>query len=81
MHIFSLFGGTVLKLGTEKHHKEFLEKIDSLESIGCFALTELGFGNNAVEMMTTATYDPSSSTFVINTPNPLGIHLYSSSYI
>jgi acyl-CoA oxidase len=31
--------------------------VDSLSTIGCFALTELGFGNNAVEMETTATWD------------------------
>lgn len=27
-----------------------------MTGIGCFALTELGYGNNAVEMETTATY-------------------------
>jgi acyl-CoA oxidase len=31
--------------------------VDSLATVGCFALTELGFGNNAVEMETTATWD------------------------
>ena len=41
---FNLFGGTVLKLGTEKHHQGLLRGIDQMESIGCFALTELGFG-------------------------------------
>ena len=54
---FNLFGGTVLKLGTERHHKELLEGIDNLNDVGCFGLTELGYGNNAVEMETTATYD------------------------
>ena len=54
---FNLFGGTVLKLGTDHHHEGLLDAIDSLESIGCFGLTELGYGNNAVEMKTTATYD------------------------
>ena len=30
--------------------------IDNLNDIGCFGLTELGYGNNAVEMETTAEY-------------------------
>ena len=65
---FNLFGGTVLKLGTDKHHKDLLDAIDSLEKVGCFGLTELGYGNNAVEMKTTATYDKSTDEFVIHTP-------------
>jgi len=68
---FNLFGGTVLKLGTERHHKELLEGIDNLNDIGCFGLTELGYGNNAVEMETTATYDPDTKEFIVNTPHPL----------
>lgn len=68
---FNLFGGTVFKLGTERHHKTFLKEIDSLERIGCFGLTELGYGNNAVEMETTAIYDKSTKEFIINTPSTL----------
>jgi acyl-CoA oxidase len=68
---FNLFGGTVLKLGTDRHHKELLEGIDNLNDIGCFGLTELGYGNNAVEMETTATYDADKKEFVVNTPNTL----------
>ena len=45
--------------------------IDTLEDVGCFGLTELGFGNNAVEMQTTAIYDKSTQEWVVNTPNPL----------
>lgn len=41
---FNLFGGTVLKLGTDVHHGPFLRKIDTLDAVGCFGLTELGFG-------------------------------------
>ncbi|MCH2022628.1 MAG: acyl-CoA dehydrogenase family protein [Saprospiraceae bacterium] len=65
---FNLFGGTILKLGTEKHHEILLKDIDSLKSVGCFGLTELGYGNNAVEMKTTASYDASTKEFIINTP-------------
>lgn len=68
---FNLFGGTVLKLGTERHHDKLLAGIDNLQDIGCFGLTELGYGNNAVEMETTAIYDKATKEFIVNTPNTL----------
>ncbi|MEO1335548.1 MAG: acyl-CoA dehydrogenase [Myxococcota bacterium] len=68
---FNLFGGTVLKLGTQKHHDKFLDEIDRLNIVGCFGLTELGYGNNAVEMKTTATYIPETDEFEVHTPEPL----------
>jgi len=37
-------GGTVLKLGTQRHHSKLLKGIDTLEDVGCFGLTELGYG-------------------------------------
>eukprot|EP00128_Syssomonas_multiformis_P011956 Colp12_sorted_trinity150504_noHs@36258 len=69
---FNLFGGTVFKLGNKHHHEQFLDKIDNLTAVGCFGLTELGYGNNAVEMLTTAVYDEASQTFTINTPDTAG---------
>lgn len=36
--------GTILKLGTKVHHDQLLTGIDSLGAVGCFALTELGYG-------------------------------------
>lgn len=45
----------MIKLGTERHRK-ILKGIDDMSAVGCFALTELGYGNNAVEMETTATF-------------------------
>merc|ERR1712168_248609 len=68
---FNLFGGTVLKLGTERHHTKLLKGIDTLDDVGCFALTELGYGNNAVEMETTAIYDDKTDEIIVNTPHPL----------
>ena len=44
---------------------------DTLEEVGCFGLTELGYGNNAVEMETTATYDSETDELIVNTPTPL----------
>ncbi len=53
---YNLFGGTLIALHTDRH-LDFLSKVDSLQHMGCFCFTELGYGNNAVEMETTATYD------------------------
>ena len=72
---FNLFGGTVLNLGTEKHHNNFLDKINSLENIGCFAFTERGYGNNAFKMETTAVFNKSDNTYTINSPT-LASHKY-----
>ena len=66
---FNLFGGTVLKLGTEKIHNKLIKNVDNFKSVGCFGLTELGYGNNAVEMETTAHYDPDTKEFIINSPS------------
>lgn len=67
---FNLFGGTLLKLGTERH-KDIVKGVDDLSVIGCFALTELGYGNNAIEMETTATYNDKSDTITVNSPSAL----------
>ena len=64
---FNLFGGSVFALSTERH-SSLLSKIDDLSIVGCFCLTELGYGNNAIEMETTATYDPATKEFLINSP-------------
>ena len=41
---FNLFAGTVLKLGTERHVRALQPAVDALDVTGCFALTELGYG-------------------------------------
>ncbi|KAI8866100.1 acyl-CoA oxidase [Ramicandelaber brevisporus] len=64
---YNLFGGTLIKLGTERH-RYLIPDIDALRSTGCFGLTELGYGNNAIEMETTAVWDPATQEFIINSP-------------
>lgn len=56
---FNLFGGTLMRLGSDQLREEMASRIDSLQDIGCFALTELGYGNNAVEMETRVDVFPS----------------------
>lgn len=41
----SLWGGSVLNLGTQKHKDKYFDGIDNLEYPGCFAMTELHHGN------------------------------------
>ncbi|MDW3649524.1 MAG: acyl-CoA dehydrogenase [Bacteroidia bacterium] len=66
---FGLFGGSIMGLGTEKHHREYLKDTGSLELAGCFAMTEGGHGSNVRDIETTATYDPSTEEFIIHTPH------------
>ena len=67
---YNLFGGTLVSLSSQRHEKYF-DLIDSGDIVGCFCLTELGFGNNAVKMETTVEYDDKTKEFIINTPTVL----------
>ena len=66
---FTLCGGTIAKLGTEKHHTKLLPLLDDLTLPGCFGMTELGHGSNVMGIQTQATYDKASDSFIINTPD------------
>ena len=67
---FGLWGGSILHLGTERHHAEYLSRVGALELPGCFAMTETGHGSNVRELQTVARYDPEGDEFVIHTPCP-----------
>jgi acyl-CoA oxidase len=67
---FGLFGGSILQLGTSRHHKAHLPAVASLALPGCYAMTEIGHGSNVRDIETTATYDRLRDAFVIHTPVP-----------
>ena len=64
---FGLFGGAILQLGTKPHHDAYLAGLVTGEILGCFAMTETGHGSNVQALGTTATYDPGTQEFVIQT--------------
>jgi acyl-CoA oxidase len=66
---WGLFGGAVENLGTERHF-DYVEKIITLELLGCFAMTETGHGSDVQSLETTATYDAETEEFVIHSETP-----------
>ncbi|MFC5502149.1 acyl-CoA dehydrogenase [Lysinimonas soli] len=65
---WGLFGAAVLHLGTARAHDQFLPSIMSLATPGVFAMTETGHGSDVASIGTTATFDPDTDEFVIDTP-------------
>ena len=67
---WGLFGGAIENLGTERHHEAYVKKLIDLELLGCFAMTETGHGSDVQSLETTATYDPATQEFIIDSPTP-----------
>jgi len=65
---FGLFGGSIQKLGTKKHHDQYLSDAGKTNLLGCFAMTETGHGSNVRGIKTTATYDTTTDSIIIHTP-------------
>jgi len=65
---WGLFAAAIMHLGTERHHEQFLPTAMSLAVPGAFAMTETGHGSDVASIGTTATYDPATDEFVIDTP-------------
>jgi len=66
---FGLFGGSVLFLGTRRHHEKYLKAIGTADLLGCFAMTETGHGSNVRGLETTITYEPLNREFIVHTPH------------
>jgi len=67
---FILFGGAIRNLGTAIHHTRYLDKLATMELVGCFAMTEIGHGSNTRQLQTIADYDSGADEFVLHTPCP-----------
>jgi acyl-CoA oxidase len=67
---WGLFGGAIENLGTERHHQAYVRRIIDLDLLGCFAMTETGHGSDVQSLETTASYDPATEEFIINSPTP-----------
>ncbi|MGB8405829.1 MAG: acyl-CoA dehydrogenase [Mycobacterium sp.] len=67
---WGLFGGAIENLGTQRHHDAYVRRIIDLDLLGCFAMTETGHGSDVQSLETTATYDPATQEFVIDSPTP-----------
>lgn len=67
---YGLFGGSVVQLGTARHHARYLPDIGSLALPGCYAMTEVNHGSNVRDLETEARYLPDEEAFEIHTPHP-----------
>ncbi|MFG3053500.1 acyl-CoA dehydrogenase [Kitasatospora sp. NPDC048239] len=64
---YNLFLGSLLD--HDPHDKRPLDEYLAMERIGTFLCTELGHGNDATALETTAVYDPADRTFTLHTPH------------
>lgn len=64
----AMFVPTISGQGTEEQREEWLHKASSFQVIGCYAQTELGHGSFLRGLETTATYDPKTQEFILDSP-------------
>ncbi|XP_071968018.1 peroxisomal acyl-coenzyme A oxidase 1 isoform X3 [Engystomops pustulosus] len=65
---YSMFLPTLLNQATPEQQERFFMPAWNLEVIGTYAQTEMGHGTHLRGLETTATYDPSTQEFILNSP-------------
>jgi acyl-CoA oxidase len=63
-----MFIPAIKNLGTAEQQARWIPRAESWKVIGAYAQTELGHGTFIRGLETTATYDPQSKEFVVNSP-------------
>ncbi|KAH7514198.1 peroxisomal acyl-coenzyme A oxidase 1 [Ziziphus jujuba] len=65
---WGMFVPAIKGQGTEEQQQKWLPLAYKMQIIGCYAQTELGHGSNVQGLETTATFDPQTDEFIINSP-------------
>ncbi|KAM9597481.1 peroxisomal acyl-coenzyme A oxidase 1 isoform 4-T5 [Trichechus inunguis] len=65
---YSMFIPTLLNQGTTAQQEKWLLSSKGLQIIGTYAQTEMGHGTHLRGLETTATYDPETQEFILNSP-------------
>ncbi|KAE8576959.1 hypothetical protein XENTR_v10004383 [Xenopus tropicalis] len=65
---FSMFSNMLAQQLTDEQNQKWYPLTSRLQAIGTYAQTELGHGTHLRGLETTATYDPSTQEFILNSP-------------
>ncbi|KAL1779375.1 peroxisomal acyl-coenzyme A oxidase 1 isoform X1 [Sigmodon hispidus] len=70
---YSMFIPTLLNQGTTAQQEKWIRPSQELQIIGTYAQTEMGHGTHLRGLETTATYDPKTQEFILNSPTVTSI--------